>query len=188
MFARNKETVYGDIFIARSCSKEETLLRRISTFDFVCFLYASLSRISNVETTKRSLLQTDNFFSPQIKKETCLRTQRKILGIPRNEESNWTFLLHFVKNIFYNLQQQWFFLMSFYSFERVQYFWVELCIFFLYVALCNPPTVVLRQWRRYRTGIVKPTFTPLWTIDFSTVTYIELWWNVKDMQKNAQKN
>ena len=188
MFAKNKETVYSDIFIARSCSKAETLLRRTNTLDFVCFLYASLSRISKVETAKRSLLQTDNFFSPKIKKETCLWTQRKILGIPRNEESIWTFLLHFAKKLFYTLQQQWFFLMSFYSFERVQYFWVELYIFLLYVVLCKPPTVVLRHWRRYRTGTVKPTFTPLWTIDFSTVTYSELWWSVKDMQKNARKN
>ena len=100
MFAKNKETVYSDIFIARSCSKAETLLRRTNALDFVCFLYASLSRISKVETAKRSLLQTDNFFSPKIKKETCLWTQRKILGIPRNEESIWTFLLHFAKKLF----------------------------------------------------------------------------------------
>ena len=36
--------------------------RRTDTLDFVCFLYASLSHISKVETVKRTLLQTDNFF------------------------------------------------------------------------------------------------------------------------------
>ena len=33
------------------------------------------------------------------------------------------------RNIFYTLKQQWIFLTSFYSFEGVRYFWVELCIF-----------------------------------------------------------
>ena len=40
----------------------ETLLRRTDTFDPVCFLYASLSRISKAETVKMTQLQTENFF------------------------------------------------------------------------------------------------------------------------------
>ena len=59
--------------------------------------------------------------------------------------------------------------------------------FFLEIALCNQPTVVLRHWKQYRTETFKPYFTPLWTIGFSTVTYIQLWWSVKDLQKNALK-
>ena len=124
--------MYNDTCINWSCSKAETLLGRTDTFDLFCFLYASLSRISKAETVKRTLLQTDNSFSPQIKKATCFtHTQRTILGIPRNRELNWTFLSIFLKRkIFYTLKQQWFFLISFYSFEGIQYFWVELCIFF----------------------------------------------------------
>ena len=34
------------------------------------------------------------------------------------------------RNIFYTLKQHWFFLISFYSFEGVRYFWVELFVFF----------------------------------------------------------
>ena len=33
----------------------------------------------------------------------------------------------------------------------------------------------------------KPYCTPLWTIGFSGVTYIKLWWSVKDLEKNALK-
>ena len=55
------------------------------------------------------------------------------------------------------------------------------------VALSNSPTVVLRQWKRYRKRTLKPYFTPLWTIGFSTVTYIKLWWKVKDLQRNTLK-
>ena len=124
--------MYGDTCINRSCSKAETLFRRTDTLDLISFLYASLSHISKAETVKRALLQTDNFFSVIRLKSTCLtRTQRKILGIPRNRELNWTFLSIFSKReIFYTLKQKWFFLILFYSFEGIQYFWVELCIFF----------------------------------------------------------
>ena len=124
--------MYSDTCINWSCSKVETLLRRTDTFDFVCFLYASLSRIPKAETVKRALVQTNNFFQSSDKNATCLtRTQRKNLGIPRNRELNWTFFSIFSNRIiFYSLKQQWLFLISFYSFEGVQYFWVELCILF----------------------------------------------------------
>ena len=63
---------------------------------------------------------------------------------------------------------------------------LTLCLFFQ-VALCNQPTIVLRHWKWYRTRTFKPYSTPLWTIAFSTVTYIEFWWSVNDLQKNALK-
>ena len=124
--------MYSATCVNRSCSKAETLLRRADMFDLVCFLYASLSHISKAETVKRTLFRTDNFYSPQIKKQPALTwMQRIFLGIPRNKELNWIFLSIFWKrNIFYTLRQQWFFLVSFYSFEGVRYFWLELCIFF----------------------------------------------------------
>ena len=106
------------------------MFKKTDTFYLVCFLYASLLHISEGETVKRTVLQTDNFFQSSDKKPTCLtRTQRKILGIPRNRELNWTLLSIFSqRKIFYTLKQQWFFLISFYSFEGVRYFRVELCI------------------------------------------------------------
>ena len=82
-------TVYGETCINQSCSKAETLLRRTDIFDPVCFLYASLSHISKVETVKRTLLQTDNFFQSSDKKVTCLMwTQTKILGISKKQKIN----------------------------------------------------------------------------------------------------
>ena len=60
----------------RSCSKAETLLKKTVTFDPVYFLYAFLSRISKAITVKRTLLQTDKFFSPQIKKQPGLRGRK----------------------------------------------------------------------------------------------------------------
>ena len=49
--------MYSDTCTNRPCSTAEILLRKTYTFDLVCFLYASLSHISNPETVKRTLLQ-----------------------------------------------------------------------------------------------------------------------------------
>ena len=62
--------MYSETCLNLSCSKAETLLWRTDTFDPVCFLYAFLSRIS--KAVKRTLLQKDNIFSPQIKKHSAL--------------------------------------------------------------------------------------------------------------------
>ena len=73
VFAKNNETVYSDTCINRPCSKAETLFRKTDTFNLVCFLYASLSHLSKVEIVKRTLLQTNNFFSVlEIKKQPGL--------------------------------------------------------------------------------------------------------------------
>ena len=93
--------MYSDTCINRSCSKAGTLLRRTDIFELVCFLYASLSCISKVETVKWHCFRETTFFSPQIKKQPALRRRKKKLGIPRNTELNWTFLSIFSKrNIF----------------------------------------------------------------------------------------
>ena len=86
------------------------MFKKTDTFYLVCFLYASLLHISEGETVKRTVLQTDNFFQSSDKKPTCLtRTQRKILGIPRNRELNWTFLSIFSKrNIFLHFKTTFF--------------------------------------------------------------------------------
>ena len=78
-------------------------------------------------------------------------------------------------------------------FDFILQFWrstILLCgtlYLFLHVALCNQPTVVLRHWKWYWKRTFKPYSTPLWTIAFSAVTYIDLWWSVNDLQKNALK-
>ena len=91
-------TVYSETYINRSCSKAETLLRRTDKFDSVCFLYASLSRISKVETAQKTLLQTDNFFQSSDKKVTCLtRMQIKVLGISEKQRINSHILVNFLK-------------------------------------------------------------------------------------------
>ena len=91
-------TVYSKTCINQSCCKAETLLRRADTFDPVCFLYTSLSHISKVETVKRTLLQTDNFFQSSDKKVTCLtRTQIKVLGISKKQRINSDIFVNVLK-------------------------------------------------------------------------------------------
>ena len=91
-------TVCSETCINRSYFKAETLLRRADTFDPVCFLYASLSRISKAETVKRTLLQTDNFFQSSDKKVTCLtQTQIKVLGISEKQRINFDIFVNFLK-------------------------------------------------------------------------------------------
>ena len=78
------------------------MLRRTETFDPVCFLYASPSRIS--ETVK----MTDNFFQSSDKKVTCLtRTQIKVLGIYEKKRIDFDIFVNFLKKerFFYTLKQ-----------------------------------------------------------------------------------
>ena len=73
------------------------------------------------------------------------------------------------------------------QFWRNVILWSRTLYLFFQVALCNETRVVLYYWKSYRTRTFKPCSNPLWTIDFSRVTYIKLWWSVKDLQKNARK-
>ena len=112
--------VYSETCINRSCSKVEILLRRTDLFDPVCFLCASLSRISKAETVTRTLFQTDNFFQFSDKKVTCLRrTQIKVLGIPEKQRINLDIFVNFLKKklLFLHFKAVFFFfLISFCSF------------------------------------------------------------------------
>ena len=89
------------------------------------------------------------------------------------------------RNVFLRFKTTTFF------FDFILQFWRSATARTLYlvfqVALSNSPAVVLRQWKRYRTRTLKPYFTPIWTIGFSTVTYIKLWSSVKDLQINTLK-
>ena len=91
-------TVFSETSINQSCSKVEILLRRADTFNPVCFLYASLSHISKVETVKRTLLQTDNFCQSSDKKVTCLMwTLIKVLGIFKKQRINPDIIVNVLK-------------------------------------------------------------------------------------------
>ena len=78
----------------------QKFMRKLFLINFMNILI-----ISKAETVKTTLLQTDNFFQSSDKKATCLtRTQRKILGIPRNRELNWAFLSISSERKFFTLQ------------------------------------------------------------------------------------
>ena len=87
-------------------------MRRTYTFNPVCFLYASLSRISKAETVIRRLFQTDNLFQPSDKKVTCLmRTQIKALGIFEEQRINFDIFVNFLKKklVFLHFKTLYFF-------------------------------------------------------------------------------
>ena len=74
------------------------MLRRTDTFDPVCFLYVFLSRISNMKTVKRTLLQTNNFFQSWDRKAISLApTQTRILGISEKQRIKLEILVKFLK-------------------------------------------------------------------------------------------
>ena len=106
----------------RSCSKVETLLRRTDTFDPVSFLYASFHAFLKRKTVKRILLQMDNIFSHQIKKNTLLYGNTKISGIAEKQRIKLEIFVNFLKKKhFFTLQNNIFFI-SICSFEGVQHF------------------------------------------------------------------
>ena len=90
------------------------------------------------------------------------------------------------RNVFLRFKTTTFFLISFCSFEGAQQERNSSnsvsCIPSCSLQLTSS---FLRQWKRYRTRTLKPYFTPIWTIGFSTVTYIKLWSSVKDLQINT---
>ena len=108
--------------------------------------------------------------------ETCLnRSCSKAETLP--------FVNFLKKKHFFTLQIN-IFLISICSFEVAQRFCLKLAIFYSKLLLqptnnCFCATESVSTFKSYD--------TPLCTIDFSTVTYVKLWWSVKDLQKNALK-
>ena len=142
--------LYNGTSLNRSCSKEETLLNRTDTFDPISLLYAFLSRISKAKhCIKRTLLQTDNIFSPQIKKHSALRGHKTF----RNSRETENYIGHFCqfsqKETFFYTSKQHFFI-SICSFEGVQHFWLELAIFYSKLLSATNQQLFLRHWKRYR--------------------------------------
>ena len=166
--------MYSETYKNQSCSKAEILLRRTATFNPVYFLYASLSRISKAKSGKRTLLQTDSFSQSLDKKATCFTPkQMNILRISEKQRMKLDILVNFFKNIFF-LQ----FKTTIMFFDSILQFWRRAILLsrnvylFFQVALCNQSAIVLCHWKRYRTGTLKPYYTSLWIIGFSTVKYL----------------
>ena len=97
--------MYSETCLNRSCSKAETLLRRTGMLSFHTFL--------KQKTVKRTLLQTDNIFSPQIKKHSALRGHKTF----RNSRETENYIGHFCqfsqKETFFYTSKQHFFLFQF---------------------------------------------------------------------------
>ena len=74
------------------------MLIKADTFDPIYFLYASFSRISNAESVKKTLFQTDNFFQSSDKKLTCFtETQIKNLRISEKQRIKSDIFVNFLK-------------------------------------------------------------------------------------------
>ena len=137
------------------------------------------------KTVKRTLLHKDNIFSPQIKKHPALRRHKNF----RNSGETENYIGHFCqfsqKETSFYTSKQHFFLDFNLQFWRNATLLTRTRYLLFQVALCNQLTIVFATLKAIST--FKPYCTPLWTIGFSTVTYIKLWWSVKDLQKNALK-
>ena len=163
--------MYSNTSINWPCSNAETLLRRTDTFDPVCFLYASLSRIYKAieiycySKNRKDVNSSDGrlLFSPQIKQPPALtRKHVKILGISEKQMIKLDLSVNFLKKKLLLLR---FKATSFFC--LILQFWRSAVLLtrtlnrFLQVTLCNQPTVVLHHWRRDRAGTFKPCSTPL---------------------------
>ena len=174
--------MYSQTCLNWSCSKAETLLRRTDTLDPVGFLYAFLSCISKAKNCKGDIASDRYYFQSSA---PCLtRTQIKILGISEKQGIKLDIFVNFLKkkHFFYTLKQQFFFDFNL-QFWRSATLLTRTRNLFFQVALCKQPAIVFAPLKAIST--FKTHCTPLWTIGFSTVTYIKLWWSIKDLQKNA---
>ena len=178
--------MYSETCLNRSCSKAETLLRKTDKFDPVYFLYAFFSRIFKAKNCKEDTAWDRYLFQCSDKKAPCLTwTRTKILGISEEKRIKLDISVNFLKKkCFFTFQNNNFFFISICSFERVQHFWFELCIFI--------PSCFLQPTNNCFCATesdidLQTILHPLWIIGFSTVTYIKLWWSVKDLQENALK-
>ena len=149
----------------------EGLARLISSVFYMLSFHAFLKR----KTVKRTLLQTDNIFSPQLKKTPCLTRTQKFQEFPRNRELNWTFLSIFSKrNIFLHFKTTFFFI-SICSFEGVQHFWLELAIFYSKLLSATNQQLFLRHWKRYRpSNHIAPLYELLVSVLWLTLSFGEV--------------
>ena len=155
--------------------------RFIPSLFYMLSFHAFLKR----KTVKRTLLQTDNLFSLQIKKNTLPYADTKISGISEKQRIKLDIFVNFLKKKhFFTLQNNIFFYFNL-QFWRSATLLTRTRYLLFQVALCNQPTIVFAPLKAIST--FKPYCTPLWIIGFSPVTYIELWWSIKDLRKNALK-
>ena len=168
--------MYSETCLNRSCSKVETLLRRTDTFDSVCFLYASLSRISKAKNCKEDTASDGWHFQSSDKKAPCLtRTQIKISGIFEKQIIKLDILGNFLKNKHFLHCKTTFFLISICSFEGVQHFWLELAIFYSKVLSATNQQLFLRHWKQYRpANHISPLYELLVSVLWLTLSFGEV--------------
>ena len=118
--------------------------RLIPSLFYMLSFHAFLKR----KTVKRTLPQTDNIFSPQLKKTSCL-TRTQISGISEKQRIKLNIFVNFLKKKnFFTLQSSIFFI-SIWSFEGVQLFWLELAIFYSKLLSATNQQLFSRHWKRY---------------------------------------
>ena len=141
---------------------------RTDTFDPVCFLYAFLSRIS--KAVKRTLLQKDNIFSPQIKKHPALRGHKTF----RNSRKMSICQFSQKEKFFYTSKQLFFvFFISICSFEGVQHFWLE--IFYSKLLSAANQQLLLRHGKCYRpSNHIVPLYELLVLVLWLTLSFGEV--------------
>ena len=142
--------------------------RFIPSVFYMLSFHAFLKR----KTVKRALLHMDNIFSPQLKKTPWLTRTQKFQEFLRKRELNWTFLSIFSKrNIFLHFKAT-FFLISIWSFEGVQLFWLELAIFYSKLLSATNQQLFLRHWKRYRpSNHIAPLYELLVSVLWLTLSF-----------------
>ena len=130
------------------------------------FYMLSFHAFLKQKCVKRTLLQTDNIFSSQIKKAPCLTRTQNFQEFPRNRVLYWTFLSIFSKtNIF----------ISICSFEGVQHLWLELAIFYSKLLSATNQQLFLRHWKRYRpSNHIAPLYELLVSVLWLTLSFGEV--------------
>ena len=110
------------------------------------------------KTVKRTLPQTDNIFSPQLKKTSCL-TRTQISGISEKQRIKLNIFVNFLKKKnFFKLQSN-IFLFQFKVLKECNSFVSNSLDLLFQVALCNQPTIVFAPLKAILT--FKPYCTPL---------------------------
>ena len=151
------------------------------------FTYAICFCLSRAKNCKEGTALDGQRFLSSDKKAPCLtRRQAKILGISGKQRIKLGIFVNFLKkkHFFYSLKQQFVFNFNL-QFWKSPTLLTRTRYLLFQVALCNQPKIVFVQLKAMST--FKPYRTPLLCIGFSILIYINLWWSVKDLQKNALK-
>ena len=139
------------------------------------------------KTVKRTLLQTDNILSPQMKKHPALPGRKNFRNFRERENQIWHLWyikLFIKKKHVFSIQNNIFF--------KFQFAVLKDCHTFDSNSLPFVPSCSLQPTNNCFCATesdidLQTILHPLWTIGFSNVTYIKLWWSAKDLQKYTLK-